>query len=134
MRVSLPITIWWRPDRRINKCAAARPSCIAISLVIGSRLATPLTPSVPNNLRMLCFHGYGLLAANRCCHLHHILHSLHVVHAKDPCPTIHCHRHRSGRGPLTFLNRTIHELPKERLLRYTNQQGAFKLLERAQLG
>ncbi len=60
--------------------------------------------------------------------------ALHVVYAKDSSPTIHCHRHRCGRGPLTFLNRTIHKLPKERLLRDTDQQWTFKLLETSAIG
>src|SRR5579859_7713601 len=54
-RVSLPTTILWRPcplatgARDLNTCAAARPSFKAVSEVTGSTLATPRTPSVPNN-------------------------------------------------------------------------------------
>src|SRR4026207_146967 len=116
MRVSLPITIWWRPVRRINKCAAARPNCMAISLVIGSRLATPRTPSVPNNLRMVCFHEFSRPLTDRCCHFHHILHGPHIVNTNDSSPTIPCHRHCGGRRPLSLLHRTVYELAQECLL------------------
>src|SRR6185295_5417416 len=133
MRVSLPITIWWRPDRRINKCAAARPSCIAISLVIGSRLATPRTPSVPNNLRMVCLHRFDRLLANRGCHPHDILHTLHVMDTKDSSATVDCHRHRRRCRPLALLHWTVDKLPKEPLVRDSDQQGTFKLQEMTQL-
>jgi hypothetical protein len=35
--------------------AMALPNCMANSPVIGSTLAIPLIPSVPNNLRVICF-------------------------------------------------------------------------------
>src|SRR3954467_9353652 len=53
MRVSLPITILWRPrprellSRFLKTCAAARPRRKAVSAVTGSMFAVPRTPSVP---------------------------------------------------------------------------------------
>src|SRR5215469_10547748 len=53
-RVSLPMRILRRrPEEFRNTCASARPSFRAVSEVIGSRLATPRTPSVPNSLGCL---------------------------------------------------------------------------------
>src|SRR2546428_6423083 len=43
----------WRPGLVLNTCPAARPSFKAVSLVIGSTLATPLIPSVPNSRRII---------------------------------------------------------------------------------
>src|SRR2546422_4822023 len=43
------MTMRWRPGLVLNTCAAARPSFKAVSLVIGSTLATPLIPSVPKS-------------------------------------------------------------------------------------
>src|SRR4029077_15757396 len=58
-RVSLPIRMRrWRPELLRNTCASARPSRSAVSDVIGSWLATPRTPSVPNSLRWV-FIGRG---------------------------------------------------------------------------
>src|SRR5256885_14061332 len=60
-RVSFPMTIRWRPGLVLNTCAAARPSFKAISLVIGSTLATPLIPSVPKSRRITApFPAYPL--------------------------------------------------------------------------
>src|ERR1044071_9354752 len=52
-RVSLPIAIRvWRPGWR-SRAAIAMPSRVTVALVIGSRLATPRIPSVPNSVRPL---------------------------------------------------------------------------------
>src|ERR1051325_4395267 len=52
-RVSLPIAIRvWRPGWR-SRAAIAMPSRVTVALVIGSRLATPRIPSVPNRVRPL---------------------------------------------------------------------------------
>src|SRR5437879_10772020 len=47
------MTTRWRPGLVLNTCPAARPSFKAVSLVIGSTLATPLIPSVPNSRRII---------------------------------------------------------------------------------
>src|SRR5882757_8512304 len=48
-----------RPELLRNTYASARPSRSAVSEVIGSWLATPRTPSVPNNLRWVLIGSYG---------------------------------------------------------------------------
>src|SRR6266851_6075255 len=48
-----------RPELLRNTYASARPSRSAVSDVIGSWLATPRTPSVPNNLRWMLIGSYG---------------------------------------------------------------------------
>src|SRR6202040_1312593 len=65
-RVSLPIRMRrCRPELLRNTYASARPSRSAVSEVIGSWLATPRTPSVPNNLRwVLIGRGSSLLVVH----------------------------------------------------------------------
>src|SRR5437764_25232 len=53
---------------------------MAVSLVIGSKLATPRTPSVPNSLRMvLPLSALRCLEENRLDHPHHVAHGPHIV-------------------------------------------------------
>ncbi len=51
--VSLPITMRCLRAESRNTCAAALPMRIAISEVMGSWFATPLTPSVPKSF-LIC--------------------------------------------------------------------------------
>src|SRR4030095_15412147 len=64
-------------------CAAARPNCIAVSLVIGSRFAVPRTPSVPKSLRMLFSHSSGYSPRNRDRDLGDVFHRPDIVHTKN---------------------------------------------------
>jgi hypothetical protein len=50
MRVSLPMRILGTCPFFLKRCAVARPMFMAISDVMGYSFATPLIPSVPNNL------------------------------------------------------------------------------------
>src|SRR6476661_8902602 len=110
-------------------CAAARPNCIAVSLVIGSRFAVPLTPSVPKSLRMLFSHSSGYSPRDRDGDLGDVFHRPDIVHTKN----VRAMLGREGNSPCgpppPRLYRLIRQLSDESFSRWTNQQGVPQLRE-----
>src|SRR5215469_2990406 len=85
-RVSLPMRILRRRLEEFrNTCASARPSFRAVSEVIGSRFATPRTPSVPNSLGCLSIVAVNsLLFVDPDLHVDRVLlDQLHAVRQVD---------------------------------------------------
>src|SRR3989442_16010804 len=119
----------WRPGLVLNTCPAARPSFKAVSLVIGSTLATPLIPSVPNSRRIIVSFPFLSLTCrlrraervpavrrpsrvSECLrHAGHIPHLRHRISAPPMGTLEHSHRHRRGRPPPPLLSRTPPKRP-----------------------
>src|SRR5438034_5536607 len=130
------MTMRWRPGRVLNTCPAARPSFKAVSLVIGSTLATPLIPSVPNSRRIIVSFpcppltcrlrraeripalrrpssvSKGLGHEGHIPHLRHGMNADHVGSLEDS------DRHRGGCPPLALLHRPPQNSTHEGLARW----------------
>src|SRR6478752_2916229 len=104
-------------------CAAARPNCIAVSLVIGSRFAVPLTPSVPKSLRMLFSHSSGYSPRDRDGDLGDVFHRPDIMHTKNVRAMLGRQGDDAGGPPPPRLHGLIRQLSDEPFSLWTNQQG-----------
>src|SRR5881628_4064547 len=138
------MTMRWRPGLVLNTCAAARPSFRAVSLVIGSTLATPLIPSVPNSRRIIVSlpcppltcrlrRAERIPALRRphrvsegLRHAGHIPHLRHGMNADHVGALEHSDRHRGGCSPLALLHRTPQHSTDEGLPRRPDDDRAVQ--------
>src|SRR2546426_9435914 len=118
------MTMRWRPGLVLNTCPAARPSFKAVSLGIGSTLATPLIPSVPNSRRIIVSFPFLSLTCRlrraervpavrrpspvseclrRAGHIPPLPHGMSADHMGTP---EHAHRHHGGCPPPALLSPT----------------------------
>src|SRR5712691_10422047 len=138
------MTMRWRPGLVLNTCAAARPSFKAVSLVIGSTLATPLIPAVPKSRRITAsFTCLALrcrlrrverIPARRLLHRvsEGLCHAGYIPHLRDRMHTDHVgsledsDRHRSRRPPRALLHRTPQNTTHEGLARRPDDDRAVQ--------
>src|SRR5437660_3198564 len=138
------MTMRWRPGLVLNTCPAARPSFKAVSLVIGSTLATPLIPSVPNSRRIIASFPCPPLTCrlrrvervSACRRLHrfseglghagHILHLRHGMNANHMGSLEDSDRHRGGCPPLALLHRTPQNTTHKGLARRPDDDRAVQ--------